>query len=536
MKTQKNQAEKLLKIIEEKDCQIAELADQNRWLMEQFKLLRQGKYGKSRELANNVDKDQLNLFNEAEASANLLAPEPELTEVKAHYRKRTRLTTDKLPPDLPIEVVEHEIPKEDRSCKECGSDIHIMGKDIREELKIIPAKAVIVRHIRYTYSCRNCEANSTFTPIVKAEMPEPVIKGGFASADTIAHIAVQKYMMGSPLYRQEDEWKQSGIILSRQTMSNWLIKTSEDWLSAVYAEMKKSLLKHKLLHADETTLRVLKEPGKTSGSKCYMWLYRTSGEAKSQIVLYDYQRDRKALHAEEFLKGFKGYLHTDGYEGYHKLPKEIIVVGCLAHLRRKFFDAMKTLPKDKQKSSNAAKGVAYCDELFRLERKFAELSPEDRFKERGKLSAPIFSEFYKWAESLPALPKTLLGQAVGYALSQKEYLKRYLEDGRLEISNNRAERSIKPFVIGRKNWLFSNTPGGATASAIYYSLIATAKENGLNPFEYLRWILGNMPNLGRSGYVDRVADLLPGSTAIPKEVYSLSQDKKEEEKLPWEDD
>ncbi|MDX9798760.1 MAG: IS66 family transposase [Bacteroidales bacterium] len=536
MKTQINQAEKLLKIIEEKDRQLAELVDQNRWLMEQFKLLKQGKFGKSREAVDNADKNQLNLFNEAEVSANILAPEPELTEVKAHYRKRTRLTTDKLPPDLPVEIIEHEIPKEERSCRECGTELHAMGKDIREELKIIPAKAIIVRHIRYTYACRSCEANSTSTTIVKANMPEPVIKGGFASAEAIAHIAVQKYMMASPLYRQEDEWKQSGILLSRQTMSNWLIKASEDWLSAVYEEMRKSLLRHKILHADETTLRVLKEPGKTSGTKCYMWLYRTSGEAESQIILYDYQRDRKALHAEEFLKGFKGYLHTDGYEGYHKLSGDIRIVGCLAHLRRKFFDAMKTLPKDKQKTSNAAKGVAYCDELFRLERQFADLSHDDRLAVRRTQSEPVFLEFYKWAESLPALPKSLLGQAVGYAFSQKEYLKRYLEDGRLEISNNRAERSIKPFVIGRKNWLFSNTPGGATASAIYYSLIVTAKENGLNPFEYLRWVLDNMPNLGKPGYVDKVADLLPGSVAIPKVICSSNHDKKGEEKFPWEEE
>ena len=536
MKTQENQAKQLLGIIEEKDRQITELVNQNRWLMEQFKLLRNNKYGKSREAVENTNTDQICLFNEAEAAANLLAPEPELSEVKAHYRKKTRLTTDKLPKDLPVEIIEHELPLEDRSCKECGYALHAMGKETREELKIIPAKAVILRHIRYTYACRNCEANSHSVPVVKAEMPEPVIKGGFASADTIAHIAVQKYMMASPLYRQEDEWKQSGILLSRQTMSNWLIKASEDWLSAAYEELKSSLCKHEVLHADETTLRVLKEPGKTAGSKCYMWLYRTSGEAKNQIVLYDYQRDRKAIHAEEFLKGFKGYLHTDGYEGYHKLPEEISVVGCLAHLRRKFFDAMKTLPKDKAKSSNAAKGVAYCDKLFHLEKQFASLSPEDRLKERTILSEPIFSEFYRWIESLPALPKTLLGQAVHYALSQREYLKRYLTDGRLEISNNRAERSIKPFVIGRKNWLFSNTPGGANSSAVYYSLIVTAKENGLNPFEYLRWILINMPNLGRPGYVNRVADLLPGSNAIPKDIYSPSQDKKEEENYPWEED
>ena len=530
METTDISVEKLLNIIEEKDRKIAKLEQQVDWFMSQIRLARHKQFGPSSEQANIT---QLSIFNETESEAEPAVPEPKLTEVKAYYRKRTRLTTDKLPEDLPVEIVEHVLPEEKRICPDCGSGMHTMGKETRDELKVIPAKAIITRHVRYTYSCRNCEKTSDHVPIIKAEMPRPVIKGSFAAPETIAHIASQKFMMALPLYRQEQQWKENGILLSRQTMSNWLIKASEQWLEPIYHEMKQKLCGHDVLHADETVLQVLKEPGKKAQSKSYMWLYRTSGEARHQIVLYDYQPDRKHLHPKSFLKDFKGYLHTDGYSGYHKLPEDIIIVGCWAHLRRKFFDALKTLPKEKQPGSNAAKGVAFLDKLFHLEKQLAPLPPEDRLRERIRLSKPIVKEFFGWAESLAALPNTLLGKAVHYAGTQRKYLERYLLDGRLEISNNRAERSIKPFVIGRKNWLFANTPGGAKTSAIYYSLIVTARENGLSPFEYLTWIFTNAPNQGKPGYAAGIKDLLPGSTTLPLRVFSPKP--KNNETHPWEE-
>jgi transposase len=395
---------------------------------------------------------------------------------------------------LPVEIVVHELPEEKRVCPDCGCPLHKMGEEVREELKIIPAKAVLVRHVRHIYACRHCEESSDHVSIVKANMPEPVIKGGFASPESVAHIAVQKFVMGSPLYRQEQEWAQNGILLSRQTMSNWLVNASEDWLEPIYKEMKRQLCERQVLHADETTLQVLHEDGKPARSKSYMWLYRTSGEAEQQIVLYDYQRDRRYTHPEAFLKDFSGFLHTDGYDGYHKLPDRITVVGCWAHLRRKFDEALQTLPKEKRDSSDTAKGIAYCDRLFHFEKQFALLSPEERRIKREQLSKPLTEAFFAWADSLHALPKSLLGKAVYYAQSQRKYLKAYFLDGRLEISNNRAENSIRPFVMGRKNWLFSNTPNGARASAVYYSLIVSARENGLVPFEYLSKVFTEAPN------------------------------------------
>ena len=532
MKTQQIPLENLHKIIEEQRAEIEQLRQQVQWLMEQLKLGKHQRFGASSE---QTPLDQLSLFNEAEAAADLTAPEPEITEVKAHYRKKTRLTTDKLPEDLPVEEIIHELPEDERGCPDCGGALHKMGQEIREELKFIPAKAVIIRHIRYVYACRDCEENSDHVPIVKADMPEPVIKGGFASPEAVAHIATQKYFMASPLYRQEQEWKQNGILLSRQTMANWLIKASELWLEPVYNAMKARLVSREVLHADETTNQVLHEPGKTAQSKSYMWLYRTSGDAEHPLVLYEYQPSRKHSHPKEFLKDFSGFLHADGYDGYHMLPENITVVGCWAHMRRKFTDVLKAVPEENWPETDAGKGVAYCDKLFHYEKQFISLTPENRYKERQRLSKPLVDEFYGWIERLKALPKTLLGQAKFYARSQKQYLVRYLLDGRLEISNNRAERSIRPFTIGRKNWLFNNTVYGAKSSAVYYSLIVTAKENGLNPYEYLSWIFANAPNLGKPGYVAKNEDFLPGSPVIPQHIYVPKPKGEQTEKLPCEE-
>jgi len=292
-------------------------------------------------------------------------------------------------------------------------------------------------------------------------------------------------------------------------MSNWLIKAAEDWLEPIYEALHVLLSQRSVLHTDETTLQVLHEPGKTAQSKSYMWLYRTGGDASQPIVLYDYQPDRKASRPEAFLKNFTGYLHTDGYEVYHKLSDKIIIVGCWSHLRRRFDEALKALPEKDRVVSDALRGKRLCDKLFELERAFADLPPEERYMKRLELSKPVVDEFYSWVESLRVPPKTGIGKAVYYALSQRIYLERILLDGRLEISNNRAERSIKPFVIDRKNFLFANTPRGARASAIIFSLIETAKENGLNPFAYLTYIFINAPNWNIRHDIDALQNLLP---------------------------
>ncbi|WP_166525136.1 IS66 family transposase [Caproicibacter fermentans] len=491
-------------------ARVSELEVLVKYYEEQFRISKHRQYEASSEKSE-YDLAQLSIFNEAELFADINVAEPELVEVEKHYRKRTRLTTDKLPENLPVEIVEHDLPECERICPECGGPLHVMGRDSWDELVIVPAQVKVRKHVRLVYTCRECEKDEYGVPIVKAAVSEPVIKGSFASPEAIAHIMTQKFVMGSPLYRQEKELQQNGIQLSRQTMSNWLIRATEDWLELVYEALHEMLCNHGVLHADETTLQVLREPGKTAQSKSYMWLYRTSGDAVQPIVLYDYQPDRRSKRPAAFLKDFKGYLHTDGYEGYHSLRSEITVVGCWAHVRRKFDESLKALPERDRESSNALRGKRYCDHLFELEREFSSLAPEERYVKRLAQSKPVLEEFFEWAVSLNAAPKTGIGIAVHYALSQRKYLEHYLLDGRLEISNNRAERSIKPFVVDRKNFLFANTPREAKASAVMFSLIETAKENGLNPFEYLVYILKNAPNWNIRDNPDALNLLMPDS-------------------------
>ena len=243
-----------------------------------------------------------------------------------------------------------------------------------------------------------------------------------------------------------------------------------------------------------------------------MWLYRTGGDTERPIVLYEYQPSRKGEHAEKFLEGFSGYLHADGYRGYHKLPGNIRVVGCWAHARRKFDEALNAIPPDRREGSAALTGLQYCNDLFAWEKEFAALSPEERYKQRLEREQPVLDALLSWADSLSGsvAPKSALGKALHYLREQWPYLIRYLEDGRLELSNNRAERSIKPFVIGRKNFLFANTPLGAQSSAVIYSLIETAKENSLDPYRYLVWLLEKAPAMA-SANKDWSARLIPGA-------------------------
>jgi len=488
-------------IVAQKDKHIADLEQRLTKLElliqhyeEQFRLSKHRQFGASSEKSQ-YDHSQLSLFNEVEATADPTIVEPDLIEVEKHYRKAKRTSNERLPDDLPVEVVEHELPAEEQACPECGEALHTMGRETRRELKIIPAQVIIVEHVRHTYACRNCEKNGISVPILKAPIPKAVIKGSFASPEAVAHIMTQKFVMSSPLHRLEQEFRRDGIMLSRQTMSNWLIRCAEDWLAPIYERMKAELLKREVLSADETTLQVLREPGKTAQSKSYMWLYRTGGDAEDAIVVFEYQPDRRAVHPLNFLHGFSGYLHADGYEGYHKLPANIVVVGCWSHCRRKYDEALKSLPEKEREGSTALLGLQYCDKLFEIERKLSESAPEERYEKRRELAKPVVEEFFAWAESLKVIPKSGIGKAVYYTLSQRKYLERYLLDGRLEISNNRAERSIKPFTIGRKNWLFNQTPKGARASSIIYSIIETAKENGLNPFGYLVRVFKTAPNV-----------------------------------------
>jgi transposase len=398
-----------------------------------------------------------------------------------------------------------------------GGDLHACGHEVlRRELAIIPAQVRAVEHVQTVYSCRACEkiAADDPVPMVKSSVPTPVIQGsGIASPSLLAYILCNKYVLALPLNRQEQEFERLGIYLSRQTMANWIIYAANHWMEPIHALLKAEAIQNDILHADETTVQVIKD-GRASNTQSYMWLYRTTEGSKKPTVLFEYQPTRSSIHPLRFLSGYDGYLQVDGYQGYHKLePQGVTIVECWSHARRKFHDALKALDKADRLNASANTGYEYCNRLFALEKRYdvEKLPPEQRFLRRLQESKPIAEQFFDWTEETSRgdfflrLPKSAFGHAITYAKNQREWLMNVYLDGRLSISNNIAERSIRPFTIGRNNWLFAFSPKGAESSAIAYSIVETAIANNLVPLLYVQYLFEQLPNLPK----ERFGECLP---------------------------
>ena len=455
-------------------------------------------YGRKTEKTSAIDGQlvisdiSLGLFNEAEKEADLSVLEPVPFEEPVKRTRKGYKRKD-LFKDLPQQDHVYKLDKSQQICPIDGDNLSVVGKKfLRSEIKYVPAEISIVNIYQETYECRTCKKENrpgVFNPY----MPEPVLQHSYATASSVAWTMYQKFVQSVPLYRQEKDWKQMGFPLSRATLSNWIIKTSEEWLIPVVEKLGEELLKETYLHADETPVQVFNEEGKKNTTKSYMWVYSTSTNSERGIRIFKYATGRAGDNAKDFLKGFDGYLHTDAYSGYGKV-KDIHHCLCWAHVRRYFTDA---LPKD-MKSPEAtlpATGVAYCNQLFDWERELKTLTTEERKRMRLEKEKPVLDAFWSWVESSiqKVLPKSNIGKALQYALNHKDKLQTYLEDGNCVISNNIAENSIKPFTVGRKNWQFCGSPEGANASACVYSLVETAKANGLNPYKYLEFLLTRLP-------------------------------------------
>jgi transposase len=499
--------------------QIETLQSRVAFFEEQYRLLKHKQFGPSSE----TTVAQALLFNEAELAQDSAAHEADTTSdaetqtVAAHTR--TKRGRKGLPETLPTERIEYTLPEEERICPCCNGPLHAMSTECREELEFIPARIKRIEHVRHVYGCRECERCAEQATIVTAPAPQPPIPRSYASANLLAHIITAKFVYGLPLYRLESQFELLGVSLPRSMSSQWLIR-SAGLFECIYGRLQQHLRRRSVLHADETTVQVLREPGREAQTKSFMWLYRSAGADGPPIVLFDYQTGRDGENPRTFLDGFRGYLHVDGYAGYEGMA-HITLSGCWAHARREFHDAIQALPKDKrQVIGKAHQGLAFCNRLFEIERKMTRRerppTPEERQIERERDSRPVLDEFHAWLGAMQPIvvPKSALGKAVGYCLNQWEKLGRFMEDGRLEIDNNRAERSIKPFVIGRKAWMFANTPSGARASAVLYSLVETAKENRLDPAAWLAHLLREIPNLPAE--TDEALDaLMPWNYADP---------------------
>ena len=476
---------------------IAELEAKLQWFEEQFRLARHRQFGASSEQTPAAQ--QALVFNEAEAAAAPAVPEPTVETITVQRRKTPGQRAAQLA-TLPVETVTHRLPDDAQTCACCGGALHALPEamaEVRQELKIVPARATLVRHVRVKYGCRQCDQAASGTPLVTAPLPPLAFPGSLASPSAVAYLMSQKFVEGLPLYRQEQSLARLGVTLSRQTMANWMLKGA-DWLEPVYDRLHEWLLARDIVQADETTLQVLREAGRAATTYSYLWLYR-SGRDGPPIVLYEYQETRAGEHPKRFLHGFTGYLQVDGYAGYAQVCG-VTLVGCWAHARRKFNEALTALPPSRaagQPPPAAQIGLDFCNKLFAIERDLHDVTPEARLAGRHARSRPVLNAMHAWLEGQAdrVLPKSALGQAITYCRNQWPKLIAFLQDGRLELDNNRSERSIKPFVIGRKNWLFANTPAGAKASALIYSLVETAKENGLDPRAYLEYLFVHLPDL-----------------------------------------
>lgn len=497
-------------------------------LQETVEYLKRKLYGSSSEKTKE-DPDQmtLDLFNEAEHEADPSLPEPVATEVIGAYErnKKGKKSREGVLGDLPIQEIICRVPEAEQFCPLCGEQMELVGKKyVREEIQIIPAKVKRIHYYMEVYACKKCKDEHDEFVTTEAAVPMALLMHSLASPSTVAYIMYMKYAMYLPLYRLEAGMLEHGIRLYRSTMANWIIKCSLDYLMPVYKRLHEYLLMRDIIHADEVPCRVLKEPGRPARSKSYMWIYLTGDDGGPGIVLYDYHPGRSGQYAKEFLEGFTGYVHCDGYSGYNT-PEDIIRVGCYAHLRRKFFDAIPLKKPEDSPMTAGEIGVSYIDSLFRLERLYKGCSKKERMKIRLEKEKPVIEAFYQWLEELHPVKGSKLAAAVTYAKNQKQSLMNFFKDERLELSNSAAERKAKSYVMGRKNFLFHDTVDGAEASAIVYSLVESARANGLNIHQYLYLVLLYMPDYINEP--DGIEDMMPWSEFMKVRCSEVKQSDRE---------
>jgi transposase len=517
--------------LREKDLRIAVLE-------EQLRLATHKRFGSRSEA---FDPDQLGLFDEAETIAQS-APDA-ATEITVPEHTRQKSGRKPLADHLPRVRVEHDIPAADRMCP-CGSGCERprIGEVITEQSDIIPAQVQVLQHVRFKYGpCRQCDGvfpevepqTQAFDAAVPPEIPltqevapepraiilaplpaQPIPKSN-ASPGTCSYIVIAKFANGLPLYRLETILARSGLVISRATMAAWMIRLGQ-LIVPLMNLMDEIQCGYDVLQMDETTVQVLKEDGRAAQSKSRMWV-RRGGPPDKPIILFNYETTRSGAVAWRLLEDFKGYLQSDGYSGYVAVGARqgTVHIGCLAHARRKFDEALKAR-KATGKGGLAAEGLAMIQKIYRIEKvaREAKLTPDQRQQLREEKARPVWSELRQWLDAKrgQAPPQSLIGKALGYLDNQWAGLIRVLDDGRLEVDNNLCENAIRPFVMGRKAWLFSDTPTGAEASARLYSLIETAKVNDLEPYAYLKLVFAELP---KATTLADVEALLPWHIARP---------------------
>jgi len=468
-------------------------------------------------------KSQLSLFEE-DLAEKINATKNEIA-VKSYTRTpRKPGVREEILKDLPVKVIECDISK-DEKCPKCGKELIPVGKElVRKEVEYIPAKIQVKQYIRNVYKCKNCGTGRSLSLVptfVKGKVPKPLLNHSIISPSLLAWIMYQKFEMGIPLNRQEKDWLRLGLILPRTNMAHWINRVTDTWLKPVYEKLREEICASEIIHCDETRIQCNHEEGKKASSQSFVWVIRPGKSEKKQGVYFQYTKTRKGENAKAILKGFTGTLITDGYSGYNKIP-DIKHALCWTHMRRYWINS---IPLDSSKKeipgSQGAKGREYCNKIFNIERKIEKLLPDEKLKKRQELTKPVLDAYWSWVEEISEKNTTndKLIQAITYAKNQRKNLETFMTDGKIPCSNNIAEQAIRPFAVGRRAWLFADTPKGANGNAIAYSLTESARANGLNSFAYLKYVLEQVTIMDLANQPELVEKLMPWSDELPAECY-----------------
>lgn len=521
--------EKLQKEITEKDAVIekqnAQLEKQSIQIENMIQALlhaRKKLFGPSTESMKQVE-GQLFLFEEAQKLAEQLGVEQKKVMVKPYTRtpRKPGVRAEMLA-GLPTEIEEYIIP-EGEVCSKCGGELKVIGKRIvRTEVEFEPAKLKVRQIVQQVAKCTVCGTDGADNPnchFQKAAVPVPPLPHSLSTPSLIAQVMYQKFLMGIPFARQERDWYRMGLVLPRDEMASWVIRCCQEWLEPLYWQIHEKLVACGVLHMDETRIQCNKENGKKASSESFIWVIRSAACEEIQAAFFYYSPTRNGDTAKELLENFYGYLVTDAYSGYEK-AEHIIRALCWAHVRRYFVESIPLDNNGKELSgSKGAEGREYINLLFKVEKEMKDLSYEEKKQKRQEASRPILDAFWTWVEKTSALATTneKLTKALVYSQNQKKYLETFLEDGRLPISNNLCESTIRPFATARRAWLFADTPKGAKANAILYTLVESARANQLNVFEYLKYLLTELPNSRYLEHPEVLEEYLPWSMALPEQ-------------------
>lgn len=488
-------------------------------LMEQVILGKQNRFGRSSEKMEDTSQicfqevdGTIVFFNEAEAVYNLNEKEPDELELKSPKQPKRKGKKESDLSGLTVRRIDHYLSEEELEIEFGVNGWKQLPDAISKKYHFVPARVEVEEHHIGVY------ASKTDEHMVKADHPKALLHGSLVSPSLGAAIINGKYVNAVPLYRLEQEFQRYGLQITRQNMANWCIRLAEEYLSILYDHLHEELYFYHVIQADKTPVLV-NHDGRKAGSKSWMWVYRSGHLYQDrQIVLYEYQQTRNASHPREFLKGYDGICVTDGYQVYHTLEKELeelTIAGCWVHCRRRFDEALKLIPKPSQKESNAFLLMKQIQAIYREEGKLNDLSSDERLKQRQAVIKPLVDAFFAYLKTINVSKKDKFGDAVRYALNQEKYLRVFLTDGDVPIDNNASERAIRGFCIGKKNWQMIDTIHGAKSSAIIYSIVETAKANNLKPFDYVQYLLEEIPKHMNDNDCSFLEDLLPWSEKLP---------------------